>query len=107
MISWAVLPPKDTRRHYLSVGLVLGAMSLGVRDILYMPFSYQSLISRQLGFIIPFGAEPEQCYDEITPNDMYTSLECAWSGAFIIAGGLSIVVWSEFCLSDQPRSRAR
>ncbi|KAK0660957.1 hypothetical protein DIS24_g2989 [Lasiodiplodia hormozganensis] len=75
MISWAVLPPKDTRRHYLSVGLVLGAMSLG------------------LGFIIPFGAEPEQCYDEITPNDMYTSLECAWSGAFIIAGGLSIVVW--------------
>lgn len=75
MISWAVLPPKQTRRHYLSVCLVIGAMSLA------------------LGFVIPFAAKPDQCYDEITPNDMYTSLACAWSGAFIIAGGLSIAVW--------------
>lgn len=75
MVSWAILPPKQTRRHYLSVGLVIGAMSLA------------------LGFIIPFAAQPEQCFDEITPNDMYSSLECAWSGAFIIAGGLSIAVW--------------
>lgn len=47
----------------------------------------------QLGFIIPFGSQPDQCYDEITPNDMYTSLTCAFSGAFIIAGGFSITVW--------------
>lgn len=55
----------------------------------------RALTFKQLGFVIPFGARPEQCYDEITPNDMYTSLTCAFSGAFIIAGGLSIAVWSE------------
>ena len=47
----------------------------------------------QLGFVIPFGAHPEQCYDEITPNDMYSDLTCAFSGAFLISGGLSIAVW--------------
>jgi hypothetical protein len=47
--------------------------------------------------VIPLGASPEQCYNEITPNDMYSSLACAFSGAFLIAGGLSIAVWSK-CL---------
>lgn len=47
----------------------------------------------QLGFVIPFGAKPEQCFDEITPNDMYSSITCALSGAFLISGGLSIAVW--------------
>jgi len=47
----------------------------------------------QLGFVIPFGAQPEQCYDKITPNDMYSSLTCAFSGAFILSGGMSIGVW--------------
>jgi hypothetical protein len=47
----------------------------------------------ELGFIIPFGAKPEQCYDEITPNDMFSSLTCAFSGAFLISGGLSVAVW--------------
>lgn len=32
MVSWAILPPKQTRRHYLSVGLVIGAMSLAVSE---------------------------------------------------------------------------
>lgn len=46
-----------------------------------------------LGFVVPLAVQPEQCYDSITPNDMYSSLTCAFSGAFIIAGGLSIDVW--------------
>ena len=41
------------------------------------------------------GVQPDQCYDVITPNDMYSSLTCAFSGAFIVAGGLSIDVWSK------------
>ena len=47
----------------------------------------------QLGFIVPLGAQPEQCFNEITPNDMYTSLTCAWSGAFILSGALTAVAW--------------
>lgn len=46
-----------------------------------------------IGFTIPLAASPEQCFNEITPNDMYSSLECAFSGAFIIAGGLSAGAW--------------
>ena len=46
-----------------------------------------------LGFIVPLGAKPDKCYNEITPNDMYSSMECAWSGAFIVAGGLSATMW--------------
>jgi len=47
----------------------------------------------QLGFVIPLGTQPEQCYDEITPNDMYSSLTCAFSGASLVSGGLSFAVW--------------
>ncbi|KAF2459702.1 hypothetical protein BDY21DRAFT_176427 [Lineolata rhizophorae] len=75
LISYMVLPIEKTRRHYLSVCLIIGVIALA------------------LGFVIPLGVQPPQCYDEITPNDMYTSLTCAWSGAFIIAGGLAIDVW--------------
>lgn len=75
LVSFVVLPPEQTRRHYLSYCLIIAAIFLA------------------LGFVVPFGTRPEQCYDEITPNDMYTSLTCAFSGAFIIAGGMSIAVW--------------
>jgi hypothetical protein len=50
-------------------------------------------IMMELGFTIPFASQPEQCYDAITPNDMYTSLTCAFSGAFLISGGLSMATW--------------
>lgn len=49
--------------------------------------------TQQLGFIIPLAARPPPCYDEITPNDMYSNLTCAFSGAFVIAGGLTVAVW--------------
>lgn len=47
----------------------------------------------QLGFIIPLAAKPQQCYNEITPNDMNSSKTCALSGAFLIAGGWCGVMW--------------
>ncbi|KAK4499685.1 hypothetical protein PRZ48_010203 [Zasmidium cellare] len=75
LISYVVLPTQQTRSHYLSVCLVV------------------SIAMIALGFTIPLGASPQQCHDEITPNDMYSSTECAWSGAFIIAGGLTADMW--------------
>ncbi|KAF2707760.1 hypothetical protein K504DRAFT_503985 [Pleomassaria siparia CBS 279.74] len=75
LASFLCLPAEKTRRHYLSYCLIIAAIFLA------------------LGFVIPFGTQPEQCYDEITPNDMYSSLTCAFSGAFLIAGGMSMAVW--------------
>ncbi|KXT07624.1 hypothetical protein AC578_10148 [Pseudocercospora eumusae] len=75
LLSYVLLPAQQTRSHYLSVCLVVSVMMI------------------TLGFTIPLGATPEQCYDAITPNDMYTSNACAWGGAFIIAGGLTAMMW--------------
>ncbi|SMR54904.1 unnamed protein product [Zymoseptoria tritici ST99CH_3D1] len=75
LASYAFLPSQKTRSHYLSICLVICITFLA------------------LGFTIPLAAQPDQCYDGITPNDMYSSMECAWSGAFIIAGGMAAVVW--------------
>ena len=75
LLTYLVLPTQQTRSHYLSICLVISVMFIA------------------LGFTIPLGARPEQCYNEITPNDMYSSTECAWSGAFIIAGGLCAAMW--------------
>ena len=52
-----------------------------------------NLTLSKMGFIIPLGARPEQCFDAITPNDMHTSRTCALSGAFILAGGWCAVMW--------------
>lgn len=75
LISYVVLPAQQTRSHYLSVCLVISIMMISI------------------GFTIPLGARPDQCYNEITPNDMYTSNACAWGGAFILAGGLTADLW--------------
>ncbi|KAF2836315.1 hypothetical protein M501DRAFT_940269 [Patellaria atrata CBS 101060] len=75
LVSFLCLPVEKTRRHYLSVGLVIGTFLMA------------------LGFVVPLAVKPEQCYDEITPNDMYSSLTCAWSGAFITSGGLTVAMW--------------
>lgn len=83
LISYFFLPVQKTRSHYLSVSLVVAVLFLN------------------LGFIVPLGAQPKQCYNAITPNDMYSSKTCAWSGAFIVAGGLSGAVWS-MCYPSSP-----
>lgn len=51
------------------------------------------LTNSQLGFIVPLGAKPKQCFNEITPNDMSSNVSCALSGAFLIAGGWAGVMW--------------
>ena len=52
------------------------------------------LLTEQLGFIIPLAAQPEQCYDEITPHSMHTSTVCGASGAFLMFGGWAGVMWA-------------
>lgn len=75
LLSFAVLPVEKTHRHYLSICLVLATMVM------------------HLGFVTPLAAKPEECFDEITPNGMESSLVCAFSGAFIVGGGWAGVMW--------------
>jgi hypothetical protein len=51
-------------------------------------------ISPKLGFVIPLAAQPEQCYNEITPNSMQTSPVCGVSGAILLFGGWGGVMWA-------------
>ncbi|KAK7900867.1 hypothetical protein LTR67_003152 [Exophiala xenobiotica] len=78
MLSFIVLPVKFTHRHYLSVCLALGVIFI------------------ELAFIVPLAGRPEQCFNEITPNDMRSSGVCAISGAFLMFGGWAVIVWV-FC----------
>ncbi|KAF2436475.1 hypothetical protein EJ08DRAFT_148057 [Tothia fuscella] len=75
LLSFAFLPVDKTRRHWLSICLVIG------------------IVMEALAFVVPLGVKPNQCFDQITPNDMYTSMTCAFSGAFIVGGGLVVSVW--------------
>ncbi|KAK3709252.1 hypothetical protein LTR37_010990 [Vermiconidia calcicola] len=75
LLSYLVLPAQKTRSHYLSICLIISVMMIA------------------MGFTIPLSSKPDKCYNEITPNDMYSSTKCAWSGAFIIAGALSATMW--------------
>ncbi|KAJ5176521.1 uncharacterized protein N7482_002398 [Penicillium canariense] len=76
LVSYAVLPVKWTNRHYLSICFTLGICCM------------------EIAFIIPLGTNPAQCHNAITPNDMYSNLSCAFSGAFLLFGGWLVVMWS-------------
>ncbi|CEJ62159.1 hypothetical protein PMG11_10667 [Penicillium brasilianum] len=76
LVSYAVLPVKWTNRHYLSICFTLGICCM------------------EIAFIIPLGAKPQQCYNAITPNDMYSDLSCAFSGSLLLFGGWLVVMWS-------------
>ncbi|KIX02751.1 uncharacterized protein Z518_08693 [Rhinocladiella mackenziei CBS 650.93] len=78
LVSFVVLPVKYTHRHYLSVCVTLGVVFM------------------ELAFIVPLAARPDQCFNEITPNDMKSSGSCAISGAFLLFGGWAVVIWV-FC----------
>jgi hypothetical protein len=52
------------------------------------------LTDMQIAFIIPLGVKPDQCHNQITPNDMHSSLSCAFTGALLLFGGWMVVVWS-------------
>lgn len=51
--------------------------------------------------IVPLAAKPDLCHDAITPNDMYTSQSCAWSGALLLFGGMGIVSWGRLLFHSQ------
>jgi hypothetical protein len=76
LFSWAALPVEKTNRHYLSICLTIGVLLMN------------------LGFVIPLAAEPEQCYDRITPHSMQSNTLCGVSGSFIILGGWAGVMWA-------------
>ncbi|CAI6340341.1 unnamed protein product [Periconia digitata] len=75
LLSFAVLPPEVTHRHYLSVGLLFPVLFI------------------TLSFAIPVTTNPSMCHDKITPDDMHGSSSCAWTGSFVALGGLGCVVW--------------
>ncbi|KAL1893623.1 hypothetical protein Cpir12675_004054 [Ceratocystis pirilliformis] len=75
LISWAALPVEKTHRHYLSICLTIAVAIMS------------------LGFVVPLAADPEQCINEITPNDMSTSSVCAISGTMIMLGGFAGATW--------------
>ncbi|OJJ47039.1 hypothetical protein ASPZODRAFT_1879839 [Penicilliopsis zonata CBS 506.65] len=76
LVTYAVVPVKYTHRHYMSICFTLGICFMDV------------------AFIIPLGTNPSQCYNDITPNDMYSDLSCAFTGALLLFGGWCAVVWS-------------
>lgn len=93
LVSYAALPVAKTHRHFLSICLVIGIVFMQVRTSTCDFTSPQILTGDQLGFVIPLGAKPDQCYNDITPNDMRSSKTCALSGAFLLLGGWSGVMW--------------
>jgi len=46
------------------------------------------------------GNQSTQCFDKITPHDMYSSINCALSGAFLLGGGWCTVMWGMFSQPD-------
>ncbi|KFA70433.1 hypothetical protein S40285_00628 [Stachybotrys chlorohalonatus IBT 40285] len=76
LLSWAFLPVEKTNRHYLSICLTV------------------AVILMNLGFVIPLAAQPEQCYDDITPHSMHTNRLCGASGSFLMLGGWAGVMWA-------------
>lgn len=76
LLSWAFLPVDKTNRHYLSICLTAGVFLMN------------------MGFVVPLAAQPDQCYDPITPHGMATSSVCGASGALLILGGWSGVMWA-------------
>ncbi|KAI5296392.1 hypothetical protein KEM52_003114 [Ascosphaera acerosa] len=85
-----------TKRHYLNVGAVFSSMLFDVSassPVQSRQLCPVLLILCKLAFLFPLLGDTKKCYDEITPNDMKTSLSCAFSGAMIIFGGWAIVLW--------------
>lgn len=75
LVSYTFLSVDKTHRHYMNTCIVI------------------SVVMISLGFLVPLATKPDQCYNTITPNDMYSSRTCGVSGTFILFGGLSAVTW--------------
>ncbi|KJX94538.1 hypothetical protein TI39_contig4179g00002 [Zymoseptoria brevis] len=75
LVTWLVLPPEVSHRHYLSIGICI------------------FLAMMHLSFIIPLGTKPDICWNEITPSDMNSDNSCAVSGGMLSLGAMGIGVW--------------
>ncbi|KAH6998041.1 hypothetical protein BKA56DRAFT_607613 [Ilyonectria sp. MPI-CAGE-AT-0026] len=76
LLSWAFLPVDKTNRHYLSICLTIAVLLMN------------------LGFVIPLAAQPDQCYNKITPHSMKTNKVCGASGSLLLLGGWAGVMWA-------------
>jgi hypothetical protein len=74
LFSQIILPPQN-RSNYLGICLTASALIMSV------------------GFVVPLATKSNQCYDAITPNDMYSSTACFLTGALVINGTLSVLSW--------------
>lgn len=85
LLSFLVLPPERSSRHYLAIGVTLAITFFSIP------------------FVIPLGTEPSMCHDKITPNGQGSDLSCAWTGALLLLGAMGSALWSTsfpcFCLS--------
>jgi hypothetical protein len=95
VVSWIVLPPSRTHRHYLSLGLISSIGLIAVRPMLVYQVPTLTNEKVQLSFVIPIASTPEKCYDRITPVDMYNSKSCAFTGIFFVVGCLGTEAWRE------------
>lgn len=88
LLTYLVLPEEQSHRHYLSIGLT------------------GSLLLMNLAFVIPIGTKPDICLNAITPNNMYSDMSCAWTGALLLSGAMGLVIWSAFlAFSPSPFPR--
>ncbi|KAI9841323.1 MAG: hypothetical protein M1838_003618 [Thelocarpon superellum] len=79
LASSALLSAEQSRRYYITTCVLVSIMIM------------------TLSFVIPLGAQPDQCFDAITPNDMHSNLACAWSGALLLGGGFCCIMWILMC----------
>lgn len=102
LITFIVLPKEVSHGSYHNFGLCIAIILLQVCLLvpdLSMKRERKKLILlflstlNQLGFLIPLGTKPDLCHDTITPNDMYSDMSCAWTGALITTGAMACASW--------------
>ncbi len=71
------VPQEKSYRHYTSVGLV------------------GSLMLVAIALTSPLGTTPNICHNAITPNDLYSSSACGFSGVLVGVGAMGVVTWSK------------
>ncbi|KAF2150308.1 hypothetical protein K461DRAFT_244022 [Myriangium duriaei CBS 260.36] len=96
LLSYAVLPASSTDRNYFKVHLAFSALLIAI------------------AWIIPRADGMHVCADNVTANDIFSSVPCAFSGTLILIGGLTADAWIlvkvvglhlELCWSIEPDQR--
>ena len=81
LVSFAVLPPATTMRHYLTTSPAVG-------------FAFMAV-----SFIIPVSSQVTECRNSITPNDWRSDPYCAVSGSLLIYGAWVVILSCTFSTS--------